>query len=84
MQNTHPTELPAKTPKRVKLTKVNMPQPTQAQSTNKEDRLLLAIYAPNEHQFKSVLAAALSLDCYGCIYADTVVIVVIVNLGSYM
>jgi hypothetical protein len=39
-----------------------MPQPTQAQSSNQEDRLLLAIQALKEHQFKSVRAAALSYD----------------------
>jgi hypothetical protein len=39
-----------------------MPQPTQAQSSNQEGRLLLAIQALNEHQFKSVRAAALSFD----------------------
>ncbi|KFY32007.1 hypothetical protein V493_00599 [Pseudogymnoascus sp. VKM F-4281 (FW-2241)] len=39
-----------------------MPQPTQAQSSNQEDRLLLAIQALKEHQFNSVRAAALSYD----------------------
>ena len=58
----HPSELATKTPKRVNLTKVNMPQPTQAQSSNQEGRILLAIQALKEHQFKSVRAAALSFD----------------------
>ncbi|KFY79796.1 hypothetical protein V499_01229 [Pseudogymnoascus sp. VKM F-103] len=58
----HPNELATKTPKRVNLTKVNMPQPTQAQSSNQEGRILLAIQALKEHQFKSVRAAALSYD----------------------
>ncbi|KFY20795.1 hypothetical protein V491_03425 [Pseudogymnoascus sp. VKM F-3775] len=39
-----------------------MPQPTQPQSSNKEGRILLAIQALNERQFKSVRAAALSYD----------------------
>jgi hypothetical protein len=61
----HTDEWATKTPKhqnastRLPLT---MPQPTQAQSSNQEDRLLLAIQALKEHQFKSVRAAALSYD----------------------
>ncbi|KFY79331.1 hypothetical protein V499_01665, partial [Pseudogymnoascus sp. VKM F-103] len=39
-----------------------MLQPTQAKSSNQEDRLLQAIQALKEHQFKSVRAAALSYD----------------------
>ena len=39
-----------------------MPQPTQAQSSNQEDRILLAINAIKQGQFQSVRAAAASYD----------------------
>jgi hypothetical protein len=39
-----------------------MPQPTQAQSSNQEGRILLAIYAIKQGQFQSVRAAAASYD----------------------
>ncbi|KFZ01934.1 hypothetical protein V500_00557 [Pseudogymnoascus sp. VKM F-4518 (FW-2643)] len=39
-----------------------MPQPTQAQSSNQEGRILLAISAIKQHQFNSVRAAAMSYD----------------------
>ncbi|KFY93033.1 hypothetical protein V500_03941, partial [Pseudogymnoascus sp. VKM F-4518 (FW-2643)] len=49
---------PTKTPKCVNLTKVNMLLPTQAQSSNQEGRILLAINAIKQGQFQSVRAAA--------------------------
>jgi hypothetical protein len=54
----HTSESPTKTPKRVNLTKVNMPQPTEAQSSKQEGRILLAINAIKQGQFQSVRAAA--------------------------
>ena len=39
-----------------------MPQPTQAQSSNQEGRILLAIHAIKQGQFQSVRAAATSYD----------------------
>ncbi|KFZ16994.1 hypothetical protein V501_01953, partial [Pseudogymnoascus sp. VKM F-4519 (FW-2642)] len=39
-----------------------MPQPTQAQSSKQEDRILSAIQAIKLHQIKSVRAAAILYD----------------------
>ena len=39
-----------------------MPRPTQAQSSNREGRILSAIQALKQHQFNSVRAAAMSYD----------------------
>ena len=39
-----------------------MPQPTQAQSSNQEGRILLAINAIKQGQFQSVRAAAMSYN----------------------
>ncbi|KFY30869.1 hypothetical protein V493_01595 [Pseudogymnoascus sp. VKM F-4281 (FW-2241)] len=39
-----------------------MATPTQAKPSNKEERLLQAIQALKQHQFKSVRAAAMSYD----------------------
>jgi hypothetical protein len=62
MRVAHTSEWPTKTPKRVNLTKVNMPQPTQAQSSNQEGRILLAISAIKQGQFHSVRVATASYD----------------------
>jgi hypothetical protein len=50
------------TPKRVNLTKVNMPQPTQAQSYNQEGRILLAIQLIKEGHIQSIRASVMSYD----------------------
>ncbi|KFY91232.1 hypothetical protein V498_05563, partial [Pseudogymnoascus sp. VKM F-4517 (FW-2822)] len=44
------------------LTTVNMPQPTQAQSSNQEGRIILAIKALKEGNIKSIRAAAMLYD----------------------
>ncbi|KFZ02496.1 hypothetical protein V500_00162 [Pseudogymnoascus sp. VKM F-4518 (FW-2643)] len=43
-------------------TTVNMPQPTQAQFSNQEDRIILAITALKEGNIKSIRAAAMSYN----------------------
>jgi hypothetical protein len=39
-----------------------MPQPTHAESSNQEGRILLAIYAIKQGQFQSIRAAAAPYD----------------------
>ncbi|KFY83181.1 hypothetical protein V498_08249, partial [Pseudogymnoascus sp. VKM F-4517 (FW-2822)] len=58
----HTGELVTKTPKHQNastVTTVNMPQPTQAQSSNQEGRIILAIKALKEGNIKSIRAAAM-------------------------
>ncbi|KFZ20749.1 hypothetical protein V502_03005 [Pseudogymnoascus sp. VKM F-4520 (FW-2644)] len=62
MRVAHPSEWPTKTPKRVNLTIVNMSQLTQAQTSNKEGRILSAISAIKQGQFQSVRVATTLYD----------------------
>ena len=58
----HTSEWGTKTPKCINLTRGNMPPPTQARDSNKEDRILQAIQAIKEGHIRSVRGAVTSYD----------------------